>query len=415
MLIIKFINLITSFHCLIWILFMPQIVKTIDVKYLGCYKDDWQRMLDERHANSLMTLEMCKTICYNRRYLGLQNIYECFCGDSMGGSDMYTKVTDTECNHACGGNSSQICGGPWRNSVYEFIITPAVPTTKKTTSGQSTVKTIDMTTPGQSTVKTIDMITPGQSTVKTIEMSTPGQSSVKTTDMTTPEQSTDQTNNMTTPRQSTLKTTDITTPGRSTLTIIETTTPRESTVKTIETTTPRESTVKTIETTTPRKYAVKTTDMTTPGQSTVKTTDMTTHGQSTVKTIKMTTPRKHTVKTTEQTIHAQSEMTTSVMMTGCLCPCSKVGEDKWDFLRGMNLTLDQLADVMEPELYLMRTILSINKSNTTRMRRSKTSASDDRVSAKSIGCVGVVFICLVTALFVFFDSHSYIVVKFNRR
>ncbi|CAG2204414.1 unnamed protein product [Mytilus edulis] len=381
---------------------MPQIVKTIDVKYLGCYKDDFRRMLDERHDNSLMTLEMCQKICYNRRYLGLQSFYECFCGDSMGDSNMYQKVNDTECNLACRGNSSQICGGLWRNSVYEFIITPAVPTTKKTTSGQSTVKTIDMTTPGQSTVKTIDMITPGQSTVKTTEMSTPGQSSVKTTDMTTPGQSTDQTNNMTTPRQSTLKTTDITTPGRSTLTIIETTTPRESTVKTIETTTPR-------------KYTVKTTDMTTPGQSTVKTTDMTTHGQSTVKTIKMTTPRKHTVKTTEQTIHAQSEMTTSVMMTGCLCPCSKVGEDKWDFLRGMNLTLDQLADVMEPELYLMRTILSINKSNTTRMRRSKTSASDDRVSAKSIGCVGVVFICLVTALFVFFDIHSYIVAKFKRR
>ncbi|XP_063410473.1 uncharacterized protein LOC134693565 [Mytilus trossulus] len=167
--------------------------------------------------------------------------------------------------------------------------------------------------------------------------------------------------------------------------------------------------------TTPGQSTVKTIDMTTPGQSTVKTINMTTPGPSTAKTIKMTTQKESTVTTTEQTIQAQTEMTTSVMITECLCPCCKVGEDKWDFLRGMNLTLDQLADVMEPELYLMRTILSINKSNTTRMRRSKTSASDDRVSAKSIGFVGVVFICLITALFVFFDIHSYIVAKFKRR
>jgi len=42
----------------------------------------------------------------------------CFCGDSYG---LYGKGNETDCNSNCGGNPSQICGGGWRNSVYEIV------------------------------------------------------------------------------------------------------------------------------------------------------------------------------------------------------------------------------------------------------------------------------------------------------
>ncbi|VDI56827.1 Hypothetical predicted protein [Mytilus galloprovincialis] len=276
-------------------------------------------MLDFPHHSNQMTLEMCTRACHTYRYLGLQNHHQCFCGNSFGDSNRYQKKNEDECSQQCRGNLSQICGGTWRNSVYEFI-TATVPTT-------------DMTTPGHSTMKTTEMTTSGHSTVKTTEMTTPGHSTVKTTEMTTLE------------------------------------------------------------------------------QYTVQNTEMTTHEQYTVQTTEMTTPEQYTVQTTEMT----TPEVTSVQPLACLCPCSTIRKGKWDFLREMNLTLDQLREVMKPELDLMKKELSVNKSNTTRKRRSKISAPDDRVSATSVGYVGVVFICLITVLIVFFDILGCFIAKLKRR
>ncbi|CAG2204411.1 unnamed protein product [Mytilus edulis] len=169
-------------------------------------------MLDIPHHSNQMTHEMCTRACHTYRYLGLQNHHQCFCGNSFGDSNRYQKKNEDDCSQQCRGNLSQICGGTWRNSVYEFI-TATVPTT---------------------------------------EIATP----------------------------------------------------------------------------TPEQYTVQITEMTTPE-------------------------------------------VTSVEPLACLCPCSTIRNGKWDFLRGMNLTLDQLREVMKPELDLMKKELSVNKSNTTRMRRSK--------------------------------------------
>ena len=38
---------------------------------------------------------------------------QCFCGNSYG---LYGLATN--CNMACNGNSNEICGGNWANSVY---------------------------------------------------------------------------------------------------------------------------------------------------------------------------------------------------------------------------------------------------------------------------------------------------------
>ncbi|XP_052083482.1 uncharacterized protein LOC127720770 [Mytilus californianus] len=305
---------------------------------------------------------------------------------------MYQKTNDSECNQPCRGNSLQICGGSWRNSVYEFI-TATVPTTEMTTLRHSTVTvtTTEMTTPGHFTVKTTEMTTPRQSIVKTTETTTPGNFTVKTTEMTTPGQST-----VITTRQSTL--------GQSEVTTTEMKTPRHSTVITTETTTNRQS--------------VTTAELITLGQSKVTTTDMTTRGKSLVATLKITKPGASdvtTMNTTTIVVNSQVTSVEPIIPLECLCPCSKVGKGKWNFLRGMNLTLDQIREILKPELDLMKKKLSINKSNTSRMRRLKISAPDDRVSATSVGYVGVIFICLTTVLIVFIDILGCIVAKFKRR
>ncbi|CAC5425477.1 unnamed protein product [Mytilus coruscus] len=217
--------------------------KEKQVKYLGCYVDDSNRMLAYREWNiSCLTLEYCKQSCFKRKdmNLGLQASYACFCGNSFGDPGVYQTKNDSECNRPCTGNSSQICGGSWRNSVYE-LITATVPTTELTTQGNSTVITSEITTNKQS--------------VTTTELS-----------------------------QSEVTTTDMTTPGKS---------------------------------------SVNTLQMTKPGVTTMNTTTML--GKSEVTSVQPISPLE------------------------CLCPCSKVGKSKWDFVSGINLTLDQLRELLKPE------------------------------------------------------------------
>ena len=42
---------------------------------------------------------------------------QCFCGNSYGS---YGAAAETDCWQTCNGNSAEICGGPWRNSVYKI-------------------------------------------------------------------------------------------------------------------------------------------------------------------------------------------------------------------------------------------------------------------------------------------------------
>ncbi|CAG2204408.1 unnamed protein product [Mytilus edulis] len=245
-----------------------------DIYYIGCYIDNSDRMFNTVNVNDNMTVEMCVQLCMgNRQKPGLQYSSECFCGNSLDNSGVYNETTDSECNRGCLGNSSQICGGNYRNSVYE--LTPASNTEIITSVVTSTVTT--------------------EPTVKTSALSTDW-----------------------------------------TVTALL----KKSEVTTVQPISPLECTP---------------------------------------------------------------------------CPCSKVGKGKWDFLRGMNLTLDQLRVLLKPELDLMKKELSVNKYNTSRMRRSKTSAPDDRVSATSIGYVGVVVICFIIFLIVLFDILGCFVGKFKRR
>ena len=95
-------------------------------RYLGCFRDQQTnalggattqgRDMDGFITNDAgMTSARCVTVCRNQGfpYAGTQYATYCFCGRSNGRSG-----AADNCNMACGGNSSEMCGGTFANSVY---------------------------------------------------------------------------------------------------------------------------------------------------------------------------------------------------------------------------------------------------------------------------------------------------------
>lgn len=71
-----------------------------------------------RRVVSGATVESCVAAAQasGLRYAGLQYYGWCFGGDVLG----YVQAAESECNTPCTTNSAQICGGSYRNSVYEI-------------------------------------------------------------------------------------------------------------------------------------------------------------------------------------------------------------------------------------------------------------------------------------------------------
>lgn len=63
-----------------------------------------------------MTVETCAKFCSSWPLLGLENASECYCGDVLALSS--ATVGQEDCYMQCAGESSQICGGPNRLSLY---------------------------------------------------------------------------------------------------------------------------------------------------------------------------------------------------------------------------------------------------------------------------------------------------------
>jgi hypothetical protein len=59
----------------------------------------------------------CAELCQGFRYMGIQAGSQCFC-DNAGGLESIAPEAD--CNSECAGEPGTMCGGPWRNSVYEL-------------------------------------------------------------------------------------------------------------------------------------------------------------------------------------------------------------------------------------------------------------------------------------------------------
>ncbi|XP_039290420.1 WSC domain-containing protein ARB_07870-like [Nilaparvata lugens] len=91
-------------------------------QYLGCFKDESSEIrlfkgYQQNFYNSL-TVQSCIDNCRSKgfQYSGLQYRYQCFCEDRK--PPNASLVGDNNCLYPCSGDSSQICGGDWRYSVY---------------------------------------------------------------------------------------------------------------------------------------------------------------------------------------------------------------------------------------------------------------------------------------------------------
>ncbi len=92
-------------------------------RYLGCFRDqggvgtagrDLSGFALEDHR---LTTEKCVSLCRDKgfRFAGTQSGRWCFCGDSYGRSGKAGN-----CDVKCAGNSNDVCGGEWANSVYDI-------------------------------------------------------------------------------------------------------------------------------------------------------------------------------------------------------------------------------------------------------------------------------------------------------
>lgn len=106
------------------------------------------------------------------------------------------------------------------------------------------------------------------------------------------------------------------------------------------------------------------------------------------------------ITTTMVTVSATTNSTGNINQASkvCACPCSVVGENKWQFLDNLNLTIDEIKILMKDELESLKSNLTVNKKNTSAFLRTKTSAVDNRPVSQSLGAVGVIALILVAVL-----------------
>ncbi|VDI62853.1 Hypothetical predicted protein, partial [Mytilus galloprovincialis] len=87
--------------------------------YIGCYKDDGNRLLKYKIKviGNYITLAKCRDNCKGYKYSGLQYRTQCFCGNKLA-NKQYPRVPESDCNMACADETNRMCGGGYRNSIY---------------------------------------------------------------------------------------------------------------------------------------------------------------------------------------------------------------------------------------------------------------------------------------------------------
>ncbi|KAJ6589404.1 copper radical oxidase [Mycena capillaripes] len=104
--------------------------------YVGCFVDGVNgRVLTTEIDNVNLTMESCVATCdaQNFTIAGGEFSTQCFCGDEL--IEGAVKVPDSQCNQACGGNTTQACGAGGRLSIYattQNITVLPVPTPQNT-------------------------------------------------------------------------------------------------------------------------------------------------------------------------------------------------------------------------------------------------------------------------------------------
>ncbi|KAI4228127.1 MAG: hypothetical protein L6R36_001907, partial [Xanthoria steineri] len=87
--------------------------------YRGCYSEgtSGRALSDASTVSSTMTVEKCAAFCQGYTYMGIEYGSECYCGNTIGVGA--APVTDGSCSMTCGGDQTEICGGPSRLSFYQ--------------------------------------------------------------------------------------------------------------------------------------------------------------------------------------------------------------------------------------------------------------------------------------------------------
>lgn len=90
-----------------------------NMTYWGCWSDQNPRSLANlSYTSNDNTIEKCTSVCDQggNTIAGIEFGTQCFCGTALG--YQATQVIDSSCSMACPGNSSEICGGPNRLSLF---------------------------------------------------------------------------------------------------------------------------------------------------------------------------------------------------------------------------------------------------------------------------------------------------------
>ncbi|CAC5397834.1 unnamed protein product [Mytilus coruscus] len=102
-----------------------------------------------------------------------------------------------------------------------------------------------------------------------------------------------------------------------------------------------------------------------------------------------------TENTDTTTFPDSTSSNTGLTINSCQCPCANVGHNKWFFLQNVNLTMQEIKEIMQPELEALQRKLRVKKTNTSRLLRSKSSALDDRTSSVTMGYIGIIVSCVI--------------------
>ncbi|KAJ7293964.1 hypothetical protein C8J57DRAFT_1270464 [Mycena rebaudengoi] len=88
--------------------------------YVGCVTDGSARALSYSYTSTSMTQDSCISTCDSKGYIygGPQYGKECWCGNSLA-NNLGLATASSECNMACAGNSSQMCGAGYRMNLFK--------------------------------------------------------------------------------------------------------------------------------------------------------------------------------------------------------------------------------------------------------------------------------------------------------
>ncbi len=69
-----------------------------------------------------MSVELCVAACHNMGYVyaGVENAAECYCDNALKNGGGPAPDGNAQCNMACTGNTTEICGGLYHLDLYTY-------------------------------------------------------------------------------------------------------------------------------------------------------------------------------------------------------------------------------------------------------------------------------------------------------